>query len=317
MLLQKNPPKMNTVKDSAYVYHISEVPTQINVITINSRVELRPIEGDEWKVECMDKEKLYHTVELVDGLLTVKQIDTRAWYEHIGILNGLQNMTVTVYLPEQVYENLNIHSTSGSIKVGKEFVFSNVSLQNTSGSTSCASRVTSALDVKATSGSITVSGSVGGNLNAQNTSGSITISGSVGGDLIAKNTSGSITISGGVDGKLDVTNGSGRIEVKNATPTSATIQNTSGSIDLLNVVCQGNCEIVNTSGSIEFEHCDALSFDLRTTSGGIRGSILSAKTFDCRSISGGVHVPNNGNGGNFLARSGSGGIRVEVVPPAK
>ena len=275
VLLKKNPLAQNTVKDANYPYGIDNLPTKIDIATLDSRVEILPATGEEWRVECKDTEKLYHTVELVDGVLTIRQNGTaRKWYEYIT-LQGVQPLSVTVYLPEGTYQSLSIHSTSGSIKVREGITFSNASLQNTSGSITCSSHIAGALEVK--------------------------------------NTSGSITVNGGVDGDLNVKNTSGSIEIKDATPTSVTIKNTSGGIDLYDVVCRGEIKVENTSGSIEFEHCDALSFDLRTTSGGIRGSILSAKTFDCRSISGGVHVPNNGNGGNFLARSSSGGIRITVV----
>jgi DUF4097 and DUF4098 domain-containing protein YvlB len=298
VLLEQNPPLQNAVKDANYPYGIDNLPTKIDIATLDSRVEILPSTGDEWHVECKDTEKLYHTVELVDGVLTIRQNGTaRKWYEYIT-LQGVKPLSVTVYLPVGTYESLNIHSTSGSIKVREGFTFSNASLQNTSGSITCSSHIAGALDVK-------------------NTSGSITVSGGVDGDLHVKNTSGSIDICGEVNGKLEVTNSSGSIKVKEVTPTSVTIKNTSGGIDLYDVVCQGAIKVENTSGSIEFERCDALSFDLRTTSGGIRGSILSAKTFDCRSTSGGVRVPNDGNGGNFLARSGSGGIKIEIVAPSK
>ena len=271
-----NPADMNTIKDSVYEYDIDQVPTQINIFTINSSVELRPIEGNKWKVACMDKENLYHTVELIDGVLTVRQVRTeRQWFDFIGIHSGFHNLSVIVYLPQNVYESLSIHSTSGSIKVQEGFVFSNASLQNTSGSIMCNSRVE--------------------------------------GDLDVKNTSGSIRIGGGIDGKLEVRNVSGSIEIKDATPESVTIKNISGGIDLINVICAGACDVENGSGSIELERCDAMSFDLKTVSGGIHASILSAKTFDCHSTSGGVKVPENGNGGTFRAKTTSGGIRVTVV----
>lgn len=298
VLLQKNPTDMNTIKDVSKVYHISEAPTQINISTTESRIEIRPIEGDEWSVECKDKEKVYHTIDLTDGVLTIKQIDKRAWYDRISILNGFQNLSVIVYLPLQEYENLSIRSVSGSIKVEEGLAFSNADLQNTSGSVTCAS-------------------SVAGSLAIRNTSGSITVKGSVGVDLNVKNTSGSITISGGVNGKLNVANSSGRIEIKAATPTSAIIKNTSGGIYLCDVVCKETCEISNTSGSIQLERCDAFSFDLQSASGSIRGSILSAKSFDCRSTSGSVRTPQNGNGGMFKARSTSGSIKIEIASSAK
>lgn len=282
VLLQKNLMQNNAVENSIYSYRTSDSPTQINITTLDSRVKILPIEGDEWRVECKDTETLYHTVELVDGVLTIKQNGTvRKWYEYISVLNIFQDLSpkLTVYLPTGMYESLDICSTSGSIKVSEGLTFFNASLKNASGSITCAAHIAGSLDVK--------------------------------------NTSGSITITGGVDGELSVTNGSSSVEIKNATPTSATIKNASGSIQLTNVVCQGSVDIDNTSGSVKLEACDAASFDLRTVSGGIHANILSGKTFDCHSTSGGVHVPENGGEGIFRARTTSGGIRVEIVTPAQ
>ncbi len=294
VLLQKNPPKNTNVVTVTKEYHIGEAPKQINVDSTVSCVEILPIEGDEWRVECKEKENLHHTIELANGVLTIKQIDNRRWYEHIGIFSGLQPLSIIVYLPAQTYESLCIDSTSGSIQVAENFVFSSANLKNTSGF-------------------IAMSASVEGDLTVKNTSGSITVDGNVSGNLSANNTSGSIRILGGVNGNLAVKNNSGRIEVKDATPLNVQIGNTSGGIRLENVICQGEIKVANTSGFIDLERCDALSFDLHTTSGGIRGSILTAKTFDCKSTSGGVHTPNDGNGGTFRARSTSGGINITVV----
>lgn len=294
VLLQKNPIDKNVFKDKVYPFSTDELPSQINISTVNSRVEFRTIEGDEWRVECKDTEKVYHTVELVDGVLTIKQIDTRAWYEYIGIFTNLRPQSVIVYLPEGSYGSINIQSTSGGISVPEGFTFSDVTLKSTSGSISFASPAAGAMNVR-------------------NTSGSITVSGNVGGDLNAKNTSGDIRIIGGVNGAVNVTNGSGRIEIKDATPREAEIKNTSGAIYLQNVVCQEECEIENTSGGIELKRCDAASFDIENTSGGIRGSILSAKTFDCKTTSGSVRTPADGDGGTFKAKTTSGSIKITIA----
>ena len=276
VLLQKHPIQKNTLKDTVYPYGIDKLPTSIHITTTGSLIEIIPVAGDEWRVECKETEDLYHTVEMTDGILTIKQVGTtRKWYEYIGILNDFQVPSLTVYLPRGTYESLHIYSTSGSIKVQEGFTFSNANLQNVSGSILCNSCVK--------------------------------------GDLNVKNTSGSIHISCVVGGKLEVRNVSGSIEIKDATPESVTIKNTSGAIDLINVVCVGACNIENGSGSIELKRCDAASFDLKTVSGGIRASVLSAKTFDCHSTSGGVHVPQNGDGGTFRAKTVSGGIRITIA----
>ena len=295
MLLQKFPIENNTLKDATYPYEMDELPQQIKIATLDSRVQILPIEGDEWRVECKETESNPHTVELIDGVLTVKQEgNVRKWYEYIGVFNAFQSPSVTVYLPVQTYESLEIRSMSGSVKVAGGYTFSNAILNNVSGSISCASDVAGVMEITNTSGSITVSGSVSGNLTAENTSGSI-------------------SVVGGVNGELNVKSDSGSIDVKNARPISANIKNISGSIDLYNVVCIGTCKVDNVSGSIELERCDAVSFDLETTSGGIRGSILSAKVFDCHSTSGSVRVPTNGEGGTFKAQSTSGGIKITIA----
>ena len=276
IILQKYPIQQGVVKETVYPFSSDNLPSVIQITTVDSNVEILPIEGDEWRVVCKETENRNHTLELVDGVLIVKQNgDARKWYEYIGILKAFQDPSVILYLPKQTYESLSVHTTSGSIKVQTGFVLSNASLQNTSGSILCNSRVE--------------------------------------GDLNVKNTSGSIHISGGVGGNLEVRNVSGSIKIKDATPESVTIKNTSGGIDLINVVCAGTCEVENGSSSIELERCDAASFDLKTVSGGIKASILSGKVFDCHSTSGGVHLPENSEGGTFKARTTSGGIRITIV----
>ena len=276
IILQKYPIQQGVVKETVYPFSSDNLPSVIQITTVDSNVEIIPIEGDEWRVVCRETEDRNHTVELVDGVLTIQQNgDVRKWYEYIGISKAFQKPSIILLLPKQTYESLSVHSVSGSIQVQEGGAFSKASLQNTSGFILCNSFVE--------------------------------------GDLNVKNTSGSIHISGGVGGNLEVQNVSGSIEIKDATPESVTIKNTSGGIDLINVVCAGTCEVENGSSSIELERCDAASFDLKTVSGGIKASILSGKVFDCHSTSGGVHLPENGDGGTFKARTTSGGIRITIV----
>ena len=294
VLLQNNPIEKNVFKDNVYPFSIDELPSQINISTTNSRVEFRTTTESEWRVECVDKEKIYHKVELIDGVLTIKEIDDRQWYEHIGLFANLRPQTVIVYLPEGTYGSLNIGVVSGDISVPEGFVFSDVTLKSTSGDMSFASVATGAMNIKVTSGDIAISGSIGGALEVSGTSGDIVISGNIG-------------------GAVEISGTSGDIEIKNATPTRITIQNTSGDIDLIDVECSEACEIEKVSGSIELKRCDALSFNLVTTSGDIYGSILSAKTFDCKTTSGDIHTPADGNGGTFKAKTTSGDIKITVA----
>ena len=293
-LLQNNPIDKNIFQDKVYFFSTDELPTQINIKTTNSCVEFRPTTESEWRVECMDKERVYHKVELIDGVLTIQEIDDRQWYERIGLFANLCPQRMIVYLPEETYGLLDVCVVSGDVSLPEGFAFSNVTLKSTSGDISFAAVATGDVNIEVTSGDVAVSGSIGGALEISCTSGDVVVSGSI-------------------DGALEIFGTSGDIEIKNVTPTSVTIQNTSGDIDMVDVVCSEACMIEKGSGSVNLKCCDALSFNIATTSGDIRASLLSAKSFDCRSTSGGVHTPNDGNGGMFRARSTSGGINITVV----
>lgn len=294
MLLQKNPIDKNFLKDRVYSFGIEELPSQINISTTNSCVEFRPTTESEWRVECVDKEKVYHKVEVIDGVLTIQEIDDRLWYEHIGLFANLRPQSIIVYLPKGTYGLLNIRVLSGDISLPEGFVFSDVALKSTSGDISFASVATGAMNTKVISGDIAISGSIGGALEISGTSSDITVNGSVG-------------------GAIEISGTSGDIEIKNTTPTRLTIQNVSGDIDLTDVVCSEVCTIEKNSGSIEFKRCDAASFNITTVSGDIRGSILRAKTFDCKTTSGDIRIPADGNGGMFWAKTTSGDIKITIA----
>ena len=274
-LLQNNPIDKNVFKDKVYSFGTDELPSQIHIDTTNSSVEFRTTKESEWRVECMDKEKVYHRVELTDGVLTIQEIDERLWYERIGLFANLRPQRMIVYLPEGAYGLLDICVVSGDISLPEGFAFSGVTLKSTSGDISFAAVAT--------------------------------------GDVNIKVTSGDIAVSGQIDGALEISGTSGDIEINNVTPTSINIQSTSGDVDMADVVCRETCTVKMVSGEVELKRCDALSFNITTTSGDIHGSIVTAKTFDCKTTSGDIHIPDDGNGGTFRAKTQSGDIEITVV----
>lgn len=274
-LLQNDPIDKNVFKDHVYSFGNDELPNQIHIDTTNSSVEFRTTTESEWRVECMDKEKVYHKVELTDGVLKIQEIDERLWYERIGLFANLRPQRMIVYLPEGAYGLLDVRVVSGDVFLPEGFAFFDVTLKSTSGDISFAAVAT--------------------------------------GDVNIKVTSGDIAVSGQIDGALEISGTSGDIEINNVTPTSINIQSTSGDVDMADVVCRETCTVKMVSGEVELKRCDALSFNITTTSGDIHGSIVTAKTFDCKTTSGDIRVPNDGNGGNFRAKTQSGDIEITVV----
>ena len=74
---------------------------------------MKKSENSETSVVCYEQKNLKHTVEVNGEKLEIKVIDTRKWYEYIGITMGESD--IIVYLPETEYKNLLIETTYSEI----------------------------------------------------------------------------------------------------------------------------------------------------------------------------------------------------------
>ncbi len=111
--------------------HQVEAPfSSIQIDGANSDVRLARSEDGTCRVVCNEADKIYHTVEVRDGVLTIRQHDGRDWFEHIGFFWG--EMLVTVYLPESEYASCQIKMVSGDIQIDRGLSFGNAALKRTS-----------------------------------------------------------------------------------------------------------------------------------------------------------------------------------------
>ena len=66
-----------------------------------------------------------------DGTLVIEKVDTRKWYDYIGINFGTTK--ITVYLPEGEYEALFIESHTGDIEIPDGFGFGDMNVTLSTG----------------------------------------------------------------------------------------------------------------------------------------------------------------------------------------
>ena len=108
--------KFTTSKYEDRTYEITEDFTSISILASTADVLIVPTDGTVARVECRELKNVTHTVAVKDGVLTVEEKDTRAWYEHIGITFGLQQQ-VTVYLPEGLWQALTVRASTSDVRV--------------------------------------------------------------------------------------------------------------------------------------------------------------------------------------------------------
>lgn len=263
--------RLNTVNFVTNTYTIDEAFTNININAAECNISFDYVKDGQCRVVCAEGEKISHTVSVVDNTLVIEREDRREWYERIGIYWG--KMEIVISLPENQYDSLYAKSLSGEITVPEEFTFNNVEIITTSGDIDFNAKVLNDLNVKSTSGELRIAGSSPQNVTVKATSGDIELENIECDTLTADNTSGEIdltdvmvsgnlkaqTVSGdveldGCDAKtLYLKSTSGEISGSLLTDKNFVTSTTSGDIKVPESAGDDKCEIITTSGDIEFE----------------------------------------------------------------
>lgn len=266
---------LSTVSYEEKTHKVQETFDSINIDDTEFDVRLVPCTGDECAVVCADSETVKHTVEVENSALTITRVDTRPWYQRIGIY-WYENTQVTVYLPAGEYEDIYIKTVSGNITVPEDFAFGNAEVYSTSGNVSFCADTAEALTVKTVSGSIRIEGVAQGDVKVNSTS--------------------------------------GEIALRDMTPDSLTVGVTSGDIELTDVVVRGNMKLETVSGDVEFNRADAQTMKLKTVSGDIEGTLLLTKDFVTDTVSGNIRVPrSDSTKGICEIKTTSGDVEIDLA----
>lgn len=204
--------KLSTASYSTNSHTVEEAFSHISLKTTSANITFLPSEDSKTTVVCHEPDNQMHTVKLQDDTLLIQQVDTRQWYEYIGIY--FEPIQITVYLPQTEYGSISLQNTTGE-----------VSLQNIRAA---------ALDISSTTGDISLTDVVcTGDLSVQLTTGHIrledcdaatlalkTVTGSVSGTLLtgktffAKTTTGHIDVPTTTGGCCRITTTTGSISIR-------------------------------------------------------------------------------------------------------
>ena len=279
-------------------------------------------------VECIESEKLYHTVTVEDGVLKITEVDSRSWFEKIGFT--FFDFKVKLSIPDESYKSLHVNTDTGSIVIPDKLSFEEIVAKSDTGAVKCYSSASLISEIKTDTGAIRVGYSNHNSLAVSSDTGSIIIdslqslghlyvacdTGSisifdseVSGATLAAST-GQITCTGlSSRGDLTVNCSTGKISITDTIAGSSSLESTTGGITLENTVISGKIIIKSSTGAIKLEKSDAAELDITTTTGRVFGTLLSPKSYDAKSNTGEVNVPSE-EGGICKIRTGTGDITI-------
>lgn len=272
-------------------YAISETFSGVVVDSASHDINVMRSEDSTCKVVCDETENLTYKVGVEDGLLKIALDDNREWYQYMDLV--FTPRKVTVYLPDEKYDTLDISVSSGNVTIGANLIFTDPTVSTTSGNvdinTGC-----SGAKIRTTSGNIEYNG------NADETE--------------LETDSGNITVAADTNGDFSMTTGSGNIKVDRSGFNSLDIVYGSGNVNISAVTISYGFTASGKSGDLKFTDFDASYMDVSTTSGNVTGSLRTGKQFDVVSERGDVEIPESEDGGKCRIRTSTGDIKVSIKP---
>ena len=252
-----------------------------------------PSEDGKLKVVCVEEEGCRHIVSTLTGKLSIQSVDSREWYELIGV-NSVRT-SVTVYLPKKEYGALTLRTDTGDVSVPGSFRFDSIMM------------IGSTVD-------ITVGSSVGGRLSIGTSTGSITVSGVQAASLDLSASSGHISVGDSViSGPVEVHTSTGKISFANLNFTEGSVRTSTGDISLDSVLASGSLRVRTGTGDVGFARSDAPDIDVETDTGDVTGTLLTAKEFSYETNTGKAQLPASGPGGRCRLKSDTGDFELSIA----
>ena len=281
--------------DHTFEENIDDIDINLNT----SNLEFKKAEDDKVKVVCVEKEKVYHTAEVKDNKLTIKQVDDRKWYQKYILNFNFKSTSVTVYLPEASYNDLTIDNDTGKIVINKDFSFANIDLQNDTGDVKIYSDVTNNLKATVHTGNVLIDGIKAKNINGKSSTG----------DFNLKNIE--------VEEKIELNASTGDVNLNNVKAKDFISKTSTGHAELSDTVVENEMRIKTSTGHVRFDKSDAKTIDVETSTGSVKGTLLTKKIFDAKSDTGSVKTPSASEmidaTGTCTIRTSTGEIKVSIA----
>ena len=146
--------KLSTAKYESNDYEINENYKNISIITDTADIVFVPSENQKTSVVCHEQKNSKHSVTVKDGTLVIEVVDTRKWYEYIGINFGATK--ITIYIPQGEYGTLSVTSSTGDVEIPKDFTFESIDVSESTGNVTTYASALEVIKIKTDTGRIQV-----------------------------------------------------------------------------------------------------------------------------------------------------------------
>ena len=224
--------KLNTTQYNKVSYEINDVFNSIEIDCNTIDIAIKPSSDDNYKVEVYESDKIKYDVKVDENKLIINEIDERELIDYIGI--KVFNNYLTLYVPNDKYESLNISITTGDLTI-EDLSIDNINLNFTTGDIYLNNINCNYLNIKGTTGDVYLNNVIVTN------------------EMIIKNTTGDITLNKCDASYIKINTTTGDIECILLSNKNFIVSSVTGDYNVPSSIGESNCELTTTTGDIDVE----------------------------------------------------------------
>lgn len=261
----------NTTKLVTNEYSV-EGFSKLDIETAIANIEIRKSDDESSKVICIENNKIPHLVRVEDNALKISPDDKRNWFDKAFSFSTFDTSLI-VYMPSKIYESSNLKASTGNISIPKDFIFTSLNVESSTGNQTLKCSVVDKYNVSASTGNIDIETAAS--------------------DLVVNVSTGNVTVAGSLN----------NLNAKAST----------GHITLNNLIATQRFQIKTSTSDVKLNDSDASYIDIETSTGSVSGTLLSYKTFEVKTSTGKINIPPSILGGNPCnIKTSTGDINITI-----
>ena len=215
-------------------------------------VKILPSSDGQIRVYCYEKQKVKHSVELNDGVLSITYEDTRKWFER---LFDFGEAKVDVYIPEGEYASLVIDVSTGDSELSRGLSFADVRISGSTGDVDFCANAVNSLKIAISTGSIDIENVTAGVVELEVSTGDVEIEGLSCKSFSSIGSTGDISIERLTAAEeAYIKRDTGDVEVDICSARGLSIKTDTGDMELDSITCSGDITLEVSTGYTELEN---------------------------------------------------------------
>ena len=237
----------STYEEKVFEYEYNNNIKKIEIVTKNVKITIKESKSNTIKIEYFENRDAKFEVYTKNNTLYFKE-KTIFRFINFDLASLFENTNITVYIPNESYEELSINNTNGGITFEniKKLEFENIDLSTSNGRIELNEVIADDISIKTSNGRIDISEVTSKKIYAKSSNGSLNLYDTISKDIELKTSNGSINakiIGNKNDYNFELKTSNGKIKLNNNEYSNKLNENNKSNQDIYAKTSNGSIKI--------------------------------------------------------------------------